>query len=306
LGGDQESLARVSLWLRVLPFFLSAFFFLSGVFAVFSPLPILSSHLKLGRSWAWLIALSNGAIVAIAGGQLSLLLYVVFVLTLSLSLPEMLKAKYSVEKSAILTLLMMALSGLLVVIGYSGYHHLSPLHEVKDQLIGFIDLLGQSMTSGAGVTGLLNSTEVDEWKRSLLIEFPSIIAVFALVLVWANLVLLLRANPSKLRESLNLRPSYFKEWKAPDQLVWATIGTGFFLVFNMGVISNVSLNLFKFIMAIYAIQGLSILTYFFDLWGIRGIFRVLGFSIAVFIMTPVVLSLGFFDLWFDFRSRFKQ
>jgi hypothetical protein len=293
-------------WLRVLPFFLSALFFLSGLFAVFAPLPILSGHLRNGRKWAWLAAFSNAVLVALGGGKLSLVFYAVFVLALSLSLPELLKLKIKLEKSTVLTLLIMALSGAFIVFGDALFHHLNPIVEIKNQVKAFVELLGQSISSGSGVTGLLNATEVDEWKRSLLIEFPSVVAVFSLVLVWTNLVLLLRANPNQMRESLGLDPAFLKKWKAPDYLVWPTIVTGFFLIFNVGVVSNVSLNLFKFIMAIYAIQGLSILTYFFDLWGIRGFFRVIGFSISVFLMTPVVLSLGFFDLWFDFRSRFKQ
>ncbi|MEO5968592.1 MAG: DUF2232 domain-containing protein [Bdellovibrionia bacterium] len=304
--GSPNNSIRILWWVRFLPFFLSALFFLSGLFAVFAPLPILSSHLRNGRKWAWLAALSNCIIVALAGGQLSLIFYVVFIVALSLSLPELLKLKISLEKSTVLTLLAMALSGALFVFGDALYHHLNPILEIKKQVSGFVDLLGQSIASGSGVTGLLNAAEVDEWKRSLLVEFPSIVAVFSLVLVWANLVLLLRANPNQMRESLGLDVSFLKKWKAPDYLVWPTIVTGFFLIFNAGVVSNVSLNVFKFLMAIYAIQGLSILTYFFDLWGIRGFFRIIGFSIAVFLMTPVILSLGFFDLWFDFRSRFKQ
>jgi len=305
--GDSVSIPG---WVRFLPFFLSALFFLSGLFAVFAPLPLLSSHLRNGRKWAWLAALSNGIIVALAGGQLSLIFYAVFILALSLSLPELLKLKISLEKSTVLTLLIMALAGACFVFCFvfkgALYHPLNPVLEIKSQISGFVDLLGQSITSGSGVTGLLNAAEVDEWKRSLLVEFPSIVAVFSLILVWANLVLLLRANPNQMRQNLGLDSSVLTKWKAPDYLVWPTIVTGFFLIFNMGVVSNVSLNLFKFIMAIYAIQGLSILTYFFDLWGIRGFFRIVGFSISVFLMTPVVLSLGFFDLWFDFRSRFKK
>jgi len=59
-------------------------------------------------------------------------------------------------------------------------------------------------------------------------------------------------------------------------------------------------------MAIYTIHGLSILSFFFDLWNVRGIFRAIGFLISVFVMMPLLLSLGFFDLWFDFRAKFTK
>ena len=73
-----------------------------------------------------------------------------------------------------------------------------------------------------------------------------------------------------------------------------------------GSVSDVAVNLFRFLMAIYAIQGLSILSFFFDVWNVRGVFRGLAFLAGVLLMMPLLLSLGFFDLWFDFRSKFRQ
>jgi hypothetical protein len=47
------------------------------------------------------------------------------------------------------------------------------------------------------------------------------------------------------------------------------------------------------------------LSFFFDLWNIRGFFRAAGYLVSVFVMMPLLLSLGFFDLWFDFRAKFR-
>ena len=59
-------------------------------------------------------------------------------------------------------------------------------------------------------------------------------------------------------------------------------------------------------MAIYALQGLSVLSFFFEAWNVRGLFRALIMVAGVLFMMPLVLSLGFFDLWFDFRSKIRQ
>jgi hypothetical protein len=40
--------------------------------------------------------------------------------------------------------------------------------------------------------------------------------------------------------------------------------------------------------------------------GIGGLGRILIFSVALFLALPLVLALGFFDLWFDFRKKFGQ
>jgi hypothetical protein len=58
-------------------------------------------------------------------------------------------------------------------------------------------------------------------------------------------------------------------------------------------------------MAIYALQGLAIVNYLFDVWGLKGFFRPLGYVLTVALLLPLVISLGFFDLWFGFREKFK-
>lgn len=289
-------------WVRVVPFFLSAFFFLSAVFAIFAPLPLLLLRFRSGRMLSWLAVVTNAAIVGLAAGRLSLAIYAVFVAALALSMGEFVANRKSLEKTALLTLLTMALCGGVLISWYAHLHHVGPVVEFRQELHSMVDYLEQSVSQG----NLVNSGDAEEWKQNLLIEFPSAIAVFALILVWANLATLLRANPGGVREKMGLDAGFLRNWKAPHWLVWPTIVTGFFLIVEVRVVSDISLNVFRFLMAVYAIQGLSILSFFFDVWNVRGIFRALGFLAAVFLMMPLLLSLGFFDLWFDFRSKFRQ
>jgi hypothetical protein len=247
--------------------------------------------------------ISNAVIVAGVGGRLSSVLYLIFIASASLALPEFLRRKKSVEKSVILTLLVMAAVAALFALGYSQIYQVNPIREIHQHISGFVDYLGQTVSSNSG---LVNPADLDEWKRSVLVEFPSNVAIFSLVLVWANLLLLIRVNPNHIREVLGIDPAFFKKWKAPEFLVWPTILTGIFLIFDAEIVSDVAYNFFRFLMAIYTIQGLSILNYLFDLWGIKGFFRLLGYSLSLFLMMPLVLSLGFFDLWFDFRGKFRQ
>ncbi|MFZ9595216.1 MAG: DUF2232 domain-containing protein [Bdellovibrionia bacterium] len=312
-ASDPTKRSRLGLqgpWgLGFVPYFLSAVLFLSGFFVVFAPFPLLALFFKKGRKWAWGAAITNGGWVFLAGGKVSLLLYGLFVAGVALILAELLCIKkMTLEKATLGTLLgLLGMVGIFLL-GESWIHHVYPWVELQTQVHRWVEGLDASFSANPGWLGLLTSpdVEVEELKKSLMLEVPSVLAIFSLILVWSNLVLIIRANPSRLREKLGLEPSFFRKWKAPEGLVWPTIGTGFFLVFNMGWVSVVSLNFFKFMMAIYFLQGLSILTYYFDAWRVRGWFRMLGFSVAVFFMTLVVLALGFFDLWVDFRGRFKQ
>lgn len=289
-------------WIRVVPFFLSAFFFLSAVFAIFAPLPLLVLRFRSGRPWAWLAILTNSAIVALAGGRLSLGLYGVTVGVLSLLMGELVARRQSLERIAVISLLGMAIAGGALLGWYSHLHHVNPVAEFRQEVSQVVDYLEKSVSKGA----TWDAADSAEWKEGLLLEFPSAIAVFALILVWANLTALLRVNPEGIRERIGLDAGFVRNWKVPDWLVWPTIVSGFFLVVDVGPGSLFAINVFRFLMAIYAIQGLSILSFFFDVWNVRGMFRVFGFLTSIFLMMPLLLSLGFFDLWFDFRSKFRQ
>ncbi len=291
-------------WPRISPFFMSAFFYLSAFLAVLSPLPILLLGMRKGRGWAWFAAFTNTLIVGFLGGKFAVLCFSIFIIALSLSLIESLFRKKSIEASAIISWSVVAVLAVGMGFAYAHLNHLSPIDELRSQISEVVDYLAQS--SSVSNPNLMTPSDADEWKRNLLIEFPSAIGIFVLILIWSNLTLLLKANPGGLREKLGLDSSFSKKWKAPEYLVWPTIFSGVFLVADFGFATDIAINVFKVLMAVYAIQGLSILSYFFDLWNVRGVFRWIGFTLSLFLMMPLVLSLGFFDLWFDIRSKFRQ
>jgi hypothetical protein len=294
---------HVPVWALVSSFFLSAFLFLSAFFAIFSPFPLLFLQFKKGRMWACLAVATNSAIVFIAGGSLSLFFYFVFCVTLSMTLAELLRKKVAIEKAVGWTLFAMTLCGAGFVLGDSIIRHASPLNELRTQVLTFVDTLGQAMSNNGA---LLDQADLDDWKKSLTIEFPSAIAILSLIFVWVNLVLLLKVNPNRVRESLGLDSSFLKNWKTPEILVWPTIVAGLFLIVEAGIVSDIAINVFRFLMAVYVIQGLSIVSFFFDVWRIQGFFRGIGFFLVLFFLMPLILCLGFFDLWFDFRGKFRQ
>ena len=125
-------------------------------------------------------------------------------------------------------------------------------------------------------------------------------------MIWINLVMAVRLNPGGFRDRAGIPLARLKEWKAPEFLVWPAIAAGGILILGKGWPADVALNAFKFLMAIYAIQGLSILSFFFDVWKVRGFLRSGAYVLVVLLMMPLLLGLGFFDLWFDFRSKVRQ
>ena len=304
-GTPPAAPVRFPIWVRVVPFFLSSFLFLSGIFSIFAPLPILLLFLHTNRKWAWLAALTNMVLVYVAGGPSAIHFYAVFVLSIALFLPELLFKKYSLEKACALTLLILGLIAALMVAGYAGLHHVNPFFELKNQVSALVDYMVQNLSPDAREQWM-GTSEPAEWKHKMLVEIPSAVGMIALALVWINLTLVLRLNPRRIREQLGIDSRYFQNWKSPEYLVWPTILAGFLLLAETGWPTDVALNVFKFLMAVYAIQGLAILSFMFDVWNIRGFFRTLAYVVAVFLMMPLLLSVGFFDQWFDFRAKFRQ
>lgn len=312
-GGAERNSARrpgargvLPFGARIVPYFASAVLFLSAFFAVFAPIPILIHSFRRGRSWAWLAALTNGTIVFLLGGVASFAIFAVFVIALALGLAEGFRLFRKPERAAVFAWGVMAVIGLGWTLVHFNFSPAQAWSEAGREISVAVDALVQTVPPDRLPVQVNGPEDIAEWKRSLLVEMPSAIAILSLIAVWASTVVLLRLNPGQIREKVGLGPDFFQTWKAPEFLVWPTLVSGFFLLVGVKYISPVALNLFKVLMTIYALQGLSILAFFFDLWGVRGLFRTAGYVLVGSVMTPLLLSLGFFDLWFDFRSKFRQ
>lgn len=293
---------------KIFPLFLSALCYASGVFSVFSAFPLMVASLAFGRAFMALAVVTNTALViAMFDGafRVQVLGYLVFGVVMAVSLSEFLARKVSLEKAVAGTLLVMILAGSLGLSYLAHRKGEQPLVYVRNSVSHWIDEINQTVPATTKQS-LLGTEDPQEIREKVLVEFPSALAIFSLLLTWVNLLMVLRFNFGAIRKKLGIDQSMLKLWKAPEFLVWPTIVAGATLLFDVGWISNVGLNVFRFLMAIYCIQGMSILAFYFDHWKIRGLFRSLGFLFSVFFLLPLVLSLGFFDLWFDFRRRLRQ
>ena len=307
--------AKAPTWLRVVPFFVSALLFLSGIFAVFSPLPLLLLRLQSGRKWSLIGVFTNFVLVALLGGIVSSTFYTIYVLALVLSLPEfLLKSDHRrMNRVAGMTILVMGLTAGVFLLVMGLHFHVNPFGYLKSEVSALLDLILQSLSADTK-NQVLGDLEPGEWKHSILLELPSAAVILALTFVWANLILVLKLNPRQILARLGVDSGFFKRWKSPEYLVWPTLAFGFLMLIDFSngqpgllkVISEVALNCFKILMAIYAIHGLSVLSFWLDAWGLKGIIRTAAFGLAISVMLPLVLSLGFFDLWFDFRSKLRQ
>ena len=99
-----------------------------------------------------------------------------------------------------------------------------------------------------------------------------------------------------------------KEWKSPDHMVWFLVVPSLALFLPLGwAVRTVAVNVVLVCAAFYFFHGLAIVAYYFHHKKVPMFFRVLGYLLIVFeqVLTVLVIGLGFFDLWGDFR-RLKR
>jgi len=291
----------------------SALLYLTFFLSVVAPLPLIFVRLARGRAAAAGATLLNMALVFVLSGWPGLIGYALFTVSTSWLISELAvlfsvrsKGKADQAPQVLFRLLSCTAVGLAVVllvavITWAVVAKVSPWAELARGL----DWLGGQMMAQAPA-GTMDAAEwalqKEEWMRNL----PSSASIAMLLQCWVALTLMLRLNPARIRERLAIPSTFHRLWKNPEWLVWPTIVSGFGALVLSGPAADASGNLLKVLLAFYGLQGLAILSGVFDLWKLRGLVRALAFFLVFTVMLPLVLALGFFDLWFDFRAKLRQ
>ncbi|MDX2171368.1 MAG: DUF2232 domain-containing protein [Deltaproteobacteria bacterium] len=92
-------------------------------------------------------------------------------------------------------------------------------------------------------------------------------------------------------------------WRNADWVIWCLIGSGFAMFLPLGLIADASVNAFAVVLACYFAQGLSIVSFFLQRFSLPRGLRIATFLIIALqqLAAAVVVALGVFDLWGDFR-----
>jgi len=129
---------------------------------------------------------------------------------------------------------------------------------------------------------------------------------FALIAL-INILSLRRRFPERRAEWFAI--ASFREWKGPEALVWGLIACGFSWFFPVPDLArSIAMNLLLLIGAFYFAQGLAVIAFFFHKNNVPRFLRGLTYILIVFqqIFTLMVVGLGLFDLWGNFRRLGKD
>jgi hypothetical protein len=168
----------------------------------------------------------------------------------------------------------------------------------RQQLVHGVDAAlsayGSVAVSQSGLATV--EAERDMLVTRLLEVLPALVVLSGALMVILNLVLLRRWTVAL--DDVDLRL-----WRTPDVLIWALIVTGFGMFLPLDPLALAARNLFMILLGCYFCQGLAIVSYFLERLRLpRGV-RIAGYLLIAVqhIVAGVVLVLGVFDLWGNFR-----
>jgi uncharacterized protein YybS (DUF2232 family) len=279
------------------------------VSAVMIPLPISYYRYKLGRSAGGSILGISCIVMMVVGEGISFdLSLFTALLILGLVLGEMLEEGVSVEKMVLYPSLSVIGSGIFLAFLYSvsTQTELSSLVNlyIKKNLELTLELYRQM--SMPEETLLILSRSLDTIQFVLVRIIPGIAVMSALFVTWINMLMIRTLAGLKGLKIPDI--GVLTQWKSPEILIWVVISGGVLLLIPVKFLKIVGMNIVLALVMIYFIQGISIVSFYFDKRKFPRILRgVLYVLIGVQqLFSILVIGLGFFDLWIDFRRIDKN
>lgn len=177
----------------------------------------------------------------------------------------------------------------------------------------FQDLLGQMLkTPAEGAPELRDQMAVLQSYGPTLIYYavrliPGMILAMAIFVAWLNIIVSRRLF---WKDLFFEKLGSLKHWQLPFGFVWALIGVALLLVadiylFKINYLKLFAFNAFIVFGLIYFLQGLAILAFYNQRWSLPPIVRLVFYLLFFIFFQPfsiILLAVGFFDSWFDFRK----
>jgi len=293
----------------------SAFLFIGGVslpplgviFLPFVAQPILVFGFKYGvGAGLGVVGLAILLLVIFAGEELALV-YGIFGVLVGL-LFGLLGRLRAIEQ--LVLAVAGVLSGLTAAIGLYFYGSWSGLFQ--DLRAGLTQQIASAVQVQEKMGLSQESLEVIKNQGPQIVEailqlLPALIFLSFAFIALINVLYLGRRFPERRSQWFSLR--YLREWMGPEPLVWALIACGFALFIpGLAAVRVVALNLLVIIGACYFAQGLAVIAFFFHKNNVPRFLRGLTYVLILFqqIFTLLVVGLGLFDLWGDFRRLKKN
>ena len=298
----KGSVATATLFLAFV--FIPVFGMFPGLFA---PVPGVFFSLKSGRGVGIAIVLATSALLAVVADPVTVLIYLLHVGVMSLALPEFLIRLKGGARSAVYSVAVNLLVVAIAISAYSAFTDVQ-LHSKVAQGVAASIAQTAALYEKAGFKGDELKALKDSMQQAgalIVTIYPALVTVTLGVVACLNLIVVSRIA-SRVRMPVYLGD--FKKYRNPEPLVWLLIVAGFGTLAQQNLIHLAALNLLIVVGALYAVQGLAVVSHYFRKHSVPKFVRIISGLLLIFqpFMVLAVAALGVFDLWGDFRSPKQQ
>lgn len=273
------------------------------LFFLLIPLPLIFYRVRLDRKQGLIIAAAACVLLAAAGNPGIDLFFLGAMIMLGICMGEFIGQQRRVEQVIGTSCGAVLLTGILGLIVYSNLVNTGVIKLISgyirtnlEMTIRFYQEIGISQET---VDTLKAAREQIQFV--LLRIIPGLVAASLMFAAWLNL--LLARNFIRAGHPLAKGSSTLNTWGTPDHLVWAVIVCGILLLIPNTALKLIAINGLIILMVIYFFQGVAVISYYFEKKHIPIIFRFLFYLFIALqqILMLVVMGVGFFDVWGDFR-----
>ena len=285
----------VSIYLPIIGFFC----------ALFIPLPILFYRSKLGRKIGGIVpAVTIIIMLIIADGVSVDIMFFIALLFLGFILSELLEMNLSIENTILLAVGSIIVTGLVGLLFYSTVSNTGVKTLVSDYVSNNLALtLSLYENMGMSEENLhMISNSLEKIRYALVRILPALVIAATLFISWSSLLL---AKPLLTGRNL-FYPDFgmLSLWRPPESLVWGVIGSGATLLLPSGGLKMLGLNVLIVLVTIYFFGGMAIVSFYFENKKFPRMLRIFVYSLIALqqIVLVIVIGIGFFDTWFNFRK----
>ncbi len=291
-------------------FAVSVFLPIIGFFtAVLIPLPILVYRVKLGRIPGIAVPLLTAIIIGMILGGLAVdSLFFLGLIFIGFVLGELVEQNLSIEKTIGYTCVAVAAAGFAALLFYSSARGTTSLEMVSTYVLRNLEItLALYKQMGIPVETIHQvENSLERIQYALVRLVPSLMLVSTLFVSWTSLLF---ARPLFRKFALPY-PDFgaLRTWSTPEKLVWGAIGCGVALMLPATGAKLIGLNGILIFMMIYFLHGIAIVAYFFDKKKFPKMARTFIYTLIAIqhVFALLVIALGFFDMWVNFRKLEKQ
>ena len=276
----------------------------SFFFNLLVPLPIAALTLRRGLRPGLIALAAATALFAALSPAGGMVVYLLQFSIASLLLPFLLRQGHRWDKAIAISWAVMLISVATVMVAEAALHDITLNAMVNEYIAREIEQLRELYSQSADLPAEQKEqllSVLTELGKTISIIWPAVVAFLAglLLLIQVFLLWLLPATKDLLPGPV------FIDWKVPDHLVWPMITAGFAAFFTSATIQAIAVNLLIIMFPLYYLQGLAIVTYYFQQRGTSLWLRAISyFLLAMFNPLPFFLAgVGLFDLWGNFRKE---